>query len=109
MFDTFSDLNIIPNNLYSVGGGTKNMLWSKTISDVIGINQILRKNTMGASYGDAFLSALACNDLKKEEINNWNAIESEIIAEENEVYSNAYKYFLELYNNTKDLMKKMDD
>ena len=66
VFDTLKDLNNMPNNLYSVGGGTKNALWSQTTSDVIGLNQILRKTTFGASYGDAFLSALACGDVKIE-------------------------------------------
>ena len=42
VFDTLKELNNMPNNLYSVGGGTNNALWSQTTSDVIGINQILR-------------------------------------------------------------------
>ena len=109
VFDTFKDLNILPNNLYSVGGGTKNKLWSKTTSDIIGINQKLRKITLGASYGDAFLSALACKDVKKMDITKWNKVSNQIKHKKNKTYEKGYKYFRELYENTKNLMKKMDD
>ena len=111
VFDTFKELNYIPKNLYSVGGGTKNKIWSQTTSDIIGLNQILRKTTLGASYGDAFLAAYACGDLKKDDINNWNGIDYEIEAknDNNNIYSKGYKNFRKLYENTKNLMKEMDD
>lgn len=108
VFETYTDLNILPKNLYSVGGGTKNKLWSHTTSDIIEIDQILRKVTFGASYGDAFLSALACGDVVKEDINKWNPIDSKIISKENEIYVKGYKNFKKLYYNTKDLMKELD-
>ena len=111
VFDTFKELNYIPKKLYSVGGGTKNKIWSQTTSDIIGLNQILRKTTLGASYGDAFLAAHACGDLKKDDINNWNGIDYEIEAknDNNNIYSKGYKNFRKLYENTKNLMKEMDD
>jgi len=111
VFDTFKELNYVPSKLYSVGGGTKNKIWSQTTSDIIGLNQILRKTTLGASYGDAFLAAYACGDLKKDDINNWNGIDYEIEAknDNNIIYSKGYKNFRKLYENTKNLMKEMDD
>ena len=104
-------MNYIPSKLYSVGGGTKNTIWSQTTSDIIGLNQILRKTTLGASYGDAFLAAYAKGDLNKEDINTWNAVDREIIAQsENlDIYNKGYKYFRKLYESTKDLMKEMDE
>ena len=108
VFETYTDLNILPTNLYSVGGGTKTKLWSHTTSYIIEIDQILRKVTFGASYGDAFLSALACGDVVKEDINKWNPIDSKIISKENEIYVKGYKNFKKLYYNTKDLMKELD-
>ena len=45
VFETFKEMNNLPKKLYSVGGGTKNKIWSQTTSDIIGINQIIRKNT----------------------------------------------------------------
>ena len=108
VFETLNDLNNLPKNLYSVGGGTKNILWSQTTSDVIGLKQILRKKTFGASYGDAFLSALACGDVNKEDINLWNSIDSEIISNKKDEYEKGYKFFRRLYEQTKDIMKDMD-
>ena len=102
------DLNNLPKNLYSVGGGTKNVLWSQTTSDVIGLNQILRKITFGASYGDAFLSAYSCGDVKKEDINEWNKIDTKIISEQKDEYEKGFKFFRKLYEQTKDIMKDMD-
>jgi xylulokinase len=111
VFDTFEEMNNMPKNLFSVGGGTKNKIWSQTTSDIIGINQILRKTTFGASYGDAFLAAYTIGDLKKEDINKWNPVDHEILATNNskDVYDKGYKFFRKLYENTKDIMKEMDD
>ena len=109
VFETLKDLNNMPKNLFSVGGGTKNKLWSQTTSDVIGLNQILRTTTFGASYGDAFLSALACGDVAKEEINQWNKIDYSITANKKEEYNKGYKFFRRLYEQTKDIMEDMDN
>ena len=48
---------------------------------------------------------------KKEDINNWNPVDYEILAQgENlDIYNRGYNNFRKLYNNTKDLMKEMDD
>ena len=109
VFETYEDLKILPKNLYSVGGGIKNKLWSQTTSNIIEINQILRKITFGASYGDAFLSALACGDIAKEDINNWNPIDSKIKYKKDSVYLKGYNNFKKLYYNTKNLMKDLDN
>ena len=111
VFEVFKELKATPKNLFSVGGGTKNNVWSQTTSDIIGLNQILRKKTIGASYGDAFLSAITVGEIKKDEINSWNEIEYEIKSniENKEVYKKGYSLFRELYENTKDIMKKMDN
>ena len=109
VFETYEDLKILPKNLYSVGGGIKNKIWSQTTSDIIEIDQILRKITFGASYGDAFLSALACGDVVKEDLNKWNPINNKIKYKENEIYLKGYKNFKKLYQNTKNLMKDLDD
>ena len=109
VFDTFAELNNLPKKLYSVGGGTKNKLWSQTTSDITGINQIIRKKTIGASYGGAFLSALALDEVKREDIDNWNPIDYQIKSSQNPLYIKGYKNFRKLYENTKDLMKEMDD
>ena len=109
VFDTFEELNNLPKKLYSVGGGIKNKLWSQTTSDITGLKQIIRKKTIGASYGGAFLGALAIGDVTRNDINKWNEVDFEITANKNYVYVNGYKYFRKLYQNTKDLMKEMNE
>jgi len=45
--------------IIAVGGGTKNPLWLQIVSHVSGVIQQVPKQTIGASYGDAFLAGLA--------------------------------------------------
>ena len=66
-----------PKSVYAVGGGTKNRVWSQATSDISGRKQIVREKTIGASYGDAFLAALAMRDVKRGDIEQWNPIATE--------------------------------
>jgi xylulokinase len=109
VFDTFKELNNLPKKLYSVGGGTNNKLWSQITSNIIGLEQIIRKKTIGASYGNAFLSALTLGDVKREDIHLWNKIDYKIIPRKNSVYVKGYRNFRKLYDNTKDIMKEIDN
>ncbi len=43
----------------AVGGGTKGGLWTQMVSDVTGREQEIPGVTIGASYGDALLAAIA--------------------------------------------------
>lgn len=43
----------------AVGGGTRNPLWTRIVSDVLGVEQEIPRVTIGASYGDALLAAMA--------------------------------------------------
>ena len=97
VFDTFDELNNLPKRLYSVGGGTNNKLWSQTTSDIIGLEQIIRQKTIGASYGDAFLSAFTLGDVKRDDINLWNKIDYKILPKKNNTYVKGYKNFRKLY------------
>ena len=105
--DTFSELGQQPSTLFAVGGGTKNSLWTQTTSDITGINQQLREKTIGASYGNAFLAALAIGKVEKEDISIWNPICKKITAKQNSIYNYNYNIFIELYKNTKELMSKI--
>ena len=44
--------------ILAVGGGTQARLWLQIVSDISGRVQILPNQTIGASYGDALLSAI---------------------------------------------------
>jgi len=109
VFETYADVGSSPKRLFSVGGGTKNKIWSQTTSDIIGMKQILCKTTIGASYGDAFLASVAVGDNDREEIHNWNPVEYEINSTQNKIYEKNYNIFLKLYEQTKYLMKELDN
>ncbi len=48
-----------PTRVLAVGGGTQNALWLQATSDLTGLDQTLCRVTTGATYGDAFLAAVA--------------------------------------------------
>lgn len=101
--DTFADLGQSPKRLLAVGGGTKNDLWLQATSDITGIDQIVCEKTAGASYGDAFLAALAVGHVTREDIATWNPPARRITAEPSPVYDRNYALFRRLYEQTKDI------
>jgi xylulokinase len=109
--DTYLEADQEPRSIYAVGGGTRNRVWAQATSDVSGRTQIIREKTMGASYGDAFLAALAVGDVKRADIKDWNPVASEILADpaNAEVYERQYSVFRDLYPRTRDLMRRLDD
>jgi len=103
--DTFSDVGQSPTRLLAVGGGTKNALWLQATSDITGLDQIVCKQTIGASYGDAFLAALAVGLVSRSDISTWNPAKDTIQAESNPTYDQRHTLFLQLYEQTKDIAK----
>ncbi len=110
VIETYRDLGHQPQSFFAVGGGTKNKVWSQATSDVIGAPQIVREKTIGASYGDAFLAAVAVGDAKLSDIEDWNPRKETIqpIAENANVYNKQFEIFKRLYNQTNDLMRALD-
>lgn len=107
VFETYVDAGADPRAILAAGGGTKNKVWAQATSDVSGRTQIVREKTVGASYGDAFLAALAVGDVRREDIRTWNPVAYEIEADATkaEVYRRQYGVFKELYPRTRDLMR----
>jgi xylulokinase len=99
VLDTYADVGHAPRAVYAVGGGTKNRVWSQATSDIGGITQSLRSKTIGASYGDAFLAALALGDVTLADIDRWNPIASSIAPqpELKPLYDRQHAVFLGLY------------
>lgn len=110
IFETYVEAGAAPRAIYSVGGGTRNKVWAQATSDISGRTQIIRDKTMGASYGDAFLAAVAVGDARKEDIRTWNPAASEIAADpaNAEVYARQYAVFKDIYARTHDLMRRLD-
>jgi xylulokinase len=108
VIETYVDAGQPPQRVLAVGGGTRNRAWSQATSDISGRDQLLCGETIGASYGDAFLAALAVGDVKKTDIAAWNPVVSTIMAEPAEVYRRQYGVFRAIYERTADLMRQLD-
>ena len=103
VIETYRDLGQTPVRLLAVGGGTKNRIWCQATSDISGIDQIVCEKTIGASYGDAFMAALAVGAVEIDDIAKWNPIGATIRAEPSEVHRRQYRLFRRLYEQTKDI------
>jgi xylulokinase len=108
IIETYLEVGQDPKAILAVGGGTKNRVWAQATSDVSGRTQLLREKTFGASYGDAFLAALAIGEAKLDDIKSWNPKVSEIIPDpaNMSVYRKSYALYRELYRRTADLMRE---
>jgi xylulokinase len=109
IIETYVEAGQDPREILAVGGGTKNHIWAQATSDISGRTQTVRAKTVGASYGDAFLAALAIGDVRPDAIRQWNPVASAFVANpsNNEVYRRQYSVFKELYPRTRDLMKRL--
>ncbi|WP_298970648.1 FGGY-family carbohydrate kinase [uncultured Roseobacter sp.] len=101
--DTFAELGQEPTRLLAVGGGTKNRLWLQATSDITGIDQVVCDKTIGASYGDAFMAALAIGAVTREDIAGWNPVSEVIEARTGAAYEKNFALFRRLYEQTKDI------
>ncbi|WP_300037641.1 FGGY-family carbohydrate kinase [uncultured Roseobacter sp.] len=105
--DTFAELGQSPKRLLAVGGGTKNALWLQATSDITGIDQIVCEKTTGASYGNAFLAALAVGLVERGDIAKWNPVETSVTAQSDPRYDKSYALFRRLYEQTKDIAAEL--
>lgn len=103
VIDTYREVGQAPQRLLAVGGGTKNSIWRQATSDISGVDQILCEKTVGASYGDAFMAALAIGAVQMDDIARWNPIVSTIKAVPSAVHGARYAQFRRLYERTKDI------
>ncbi len=102
--ETYAEAGSPPRRVLAVGGGTKNRPWMQATSDLTGLDQTLCRTTTGASYGDAYLAALAVGLAKPGDISHWNPVDYTVQAQAHAAYARQYKIFRALYAQTKDLM-----
>jgi len=101
--ETYAAAGQRPTRLLAVGGGTKNQLWLQATSDISGLDQTLCDKTTGASYGNAFLAALAIGVANPGDISQWNPVAEIVTAARNATYAKRYALFRRLYEQTKDI------
>jgi xylulokinase len=111
ILETYLEAGQDPRAILAVGGGTKNRVWAQATSDILGRAQLVCSRTLGASYGDAFLAALAVGDAKPADIRAWNPLASELVPDPANAatYRRQYAIFRDLYRRTHDLMLRLDE
>jgi len=76
------------------------------VSDITGRSQVIPTQTIGASYGGAFLAARAVADVS---ITTWNPVREvrEPRPELAETYSSLYRNYRELYTSTRSISHEL--
>ncbi|MDH3452616.1 MAG: FGGY-family carbohydrate kinase, partial [Gammaproteobacteria bacterium] len=72
VFETYREVGQAPTRVLAVGGGTKNRIWCQSTSDICSVDQIVCEKTLGASFGDAFLAAVAVGSAAIDDVADWN-------------------------------------
>jgi xylulokinase len=87
----------------AVGGGTQGELWLQIVSDVTGIAQVVPRTTVGASYGAAFLAAVAVSEAGQAPVlEDWNPVATTITPDRDKTdfYDALYLHYRDLYTAT---------
>jgi xylulokinase len=98
--ETIEDAGGDIRRIVAVGGGTQGTLWTQIVSDITARAQEIPSQTIGASYGAAFLAA---QTVAESSIQAWNPIKEtrEPRSELAERYNELYASYLDLYTSTR--------
>ena len=99
--ETFAEAGASPRRVLAVGGGTQNAVWMQATSDLCGLPQVVCEKTVGASYGDAFLAAVAVGAAAPDEIAAWNPVRRTVTPEKVAAYARQYPLWKALYAQTR--------
>lgn len=91
----------------AVGGGTRGELWTQIVSDVTGLVQMLPRETIGASYGDALLAAEGIGLVARGSSWAQEAALVEPDASRRERYDDLYRLYRELYPATRSIQHRL--
>jgi xylulokinase len=107
--DTFREMGASVQRIVAVGGGTQSDTWLQIVSDVAGVEQVVPKQTIGASYGDAFLVGVAAGLLKQSDLDGWVEIDHTITPnpDAKTIYDPLFANFLDLYQQTKPIVHRL--
>jgi xylulokinase len=110
VLETYRDAGLSPASIHAVGGGVRNEIWLQSTSDITGREQATLNSNLGASYGDAFLAALAIGDVDASAIERWNPPEARVLPNAGlaALYDRRYGVFRDLYARNRDLMAGLD-
>jgi xylulokinase len=102
--DTYAEAGAPPARVLAVGGGTRNEPWLQATSDLTGLPQTVCSVTTGASFGDAFLAAVATGHAVPDDIDRWNPPARVVEPAAVPAYDRLYPLFRRLYAQTRDIM-----
>jgi xylulokinase len=103
VLDICREVGAAPLRVLAVGGGTKNAVWMQATSDLGRVPQIVCEKTVGASYGDAFLAAVAIGAAQPDDIATWNPTARTISPDDVPAYTRQYPLWRALYTQTRDI------
>ena len=107
--ETFREMGAPIKRIVAVGGGTKNDIWPQLVSDIAGVPQLVPKETIGASYGDAFLAGLASENVERDMLASWvgalRTIEPNTLTQS--FYNRKFADFKVLYMATRDVVHRL--
>ena len=109
VFETYEAIGQKPKKVMAVGGGTKNNIWMQATSDFSQIDQVISEKSTGASYGNAFLAALAVGAVSQRDITNWNPALSKIKTQHSKLHAEKNKLFRQLYERSKEIAHAVAD
>jgi xylulokinase len=107
ILELLDDTGEPPRRIVAVGGGTQGGLWTQIVSDVTGRPQVLPAETIGASYGDALLSAIGTGLV--EPGTDWARIQDTVLPDEakSELYEELYAAYRSLYPATRGVVHRL--
>ncbi len=107
--EAFRELGAPLKRVVAVGGGTQGDTWVQIVSDITKTPQIVPRQTIGASYGDAFLAGLATGLVKRDDLETW--VGATRTVEPNTAHAPRYDELFEqykaLYEATKSVVHKL--
>jgi xylulokinase len=97
------------DEIFSVGGATKNQTLLRIVSEITGVKQRIIKDQLGSHFGIAFLAACGTGLVGDTcAIESWiGKMSSEIVsfdASNREHYNILYHHYLQVYKDNADLM-----
>ncbi|MEO6826526.1 MAG: FGGY family carbohydrate kinase [Microbacteriaceae bacterium] len=106
--ETIADAGGTIARIVAVGGGAQGTLWTQIVSDVTGLPQAIPSQTIGASFGAAFLAASTVQPVR---IEDWNPVRETRIprAELAEEYHELYRLYRQLYPATREIAHALAD
>lgn len=109
--EVMTEMHATPRRMIAVGGGTRNPLWVQVLSNIAGVSQLIPEQSIGASFGDAFLAGLGSGLIPSLDVlsNEWVRVVDQIDPDPTfgSRYDELYEIYLDLYKQTKTSLHRL--